>query len=1365
MRKSINIAKGKKRNFEGFKIAKLLFAAVLLALFAYIVHAATFDFSPNIDGTTFNLSEDSMFEYDLNVTVNESLITFSSNSKDLGFDVFFMHNSSGLINFTPLNSDVGFYSLTIIGENISDDTDKVTMTVRFNVSNTNDPPNITSYYPEQGNLSVYENFTLSFNYTSSDEDVIHGDVLNTSWYLDDVLVSSNLTFNYTPSFCEAGIHNLTLVINDTLNANDTQSWNITVNNTNRIPTLNATLINRTWNEDTNLTDNITLINITFSDPDILECINTVNRDTLNFSSIGNNSIKISINETTSNVTFWPAQNFFGNETIYFTASDGTNTTFSNNITLFVLNVNDAPELNYTNQSIGVEVLLIYDLNATDPDNEIEAGINNLTYFDNTSIFAINSLSGIINFTPDSGDIGFHPINISVYDGQINASFLVYFNISANGAPNITFIGNKNATEGTYFMLNVTVTDPDADNITLIVNYSRLDVHIINATTFNLSFLPQQSDISNQTVKLTATDSLGASTTEIFNLTIINVNNNPNLTTILNQTLRTDKEFNLFIHANDLDLDNLTFYENASFFNFTYVNISAAFINFTPDSSDEGVHVINISAADPNVNDSQIVTFTINNNTAPNLSVIGNFTFPEDSLFTLRINATDADNDAVLFYANTTLFSLTVINQTSVLINFTPNQNETGGHWINFSVNDTPLVDYELVFFNITFVNDTPYFNPPLGNLTSNATIRFFYDVNASDEEGDILFFEDNSTIFDINNQTGIINFTPTVGQGGNYSVNISVNDGFNVNSTIITFTVALLNRAPNITSYSPLNLANLSMAERIGLQFNVTANDPDDDLITYSWELNGTQKSTAQNFTFEPGFSDAGYYNFSIVVSDGALYDLVSWNLTINNTNRLPVYGLLNHTDESEFILGSAYQINLTAESGNLTLSKSDGVNYFSIGNFSSEKIDLLAGSNLTLINISWKEARPQNTSITFQISTSRDNVTYTNFTGNSSINYTNPNGTAIAVQSDRYIQLRAILETNNSNVSPTIEYVILKYGISDFYGNEDTVYLNFIDLDDYFTDLDSEDTITYNASDVSNIELSIDSQNRLSLTPDSDFFGTRTVVFTASDSHGNVTVNISLNLADVAEPSGSSAASSSGGGGGGGGSRSSFIFINRTILVNISKSYELIVPQSVRAGLNEEIIIPIKIKNNENFNLSQITFSGESNISGTLLFFTPSKIDRIASNTEESVNLVVRAPNISTDFFIRVFANVANPQINDSAIISISVLENVSARISYVRDFIKLNPDCLELHEILEKATLEVKNHNYGSAITLLDNALESCKYLISAGKLDIQRSEEFPLYSRVIGNPYTILIGAILGFIILLTISYAIYNRLKWY
>ncbi len=62
-----------------------------------------------------------------------------------------------------------------------------------------------------------------------------------------------------------------------------------------------------------------------------------------------------------------------------------------------------------------------DVDATDEDNNIIPGIQNLTFSDDTSLFDINSSTGMINFTPNSSQAGVYAITITAEDNSTCAN--------------------------------------------------------------------------------------------------------------------------------------------------------------------------------------------------------------------------------------------------------------------------------------------------------------------------------------------------------------------------------------------------------------------------------------------------------------------------------------------------------------------------------------------------------------------------------------------------------------------------------------------------------------------------------------------------------------------------------------------------------------------------------------------------------------------------------------------------------------------------------------------------------------------------------------------------------------------------------
>ena len=87
----------------------------------------------------------------------------------------------------------------------------------------------------------------------------------------------------------------------------------------------------------------------------------------------------------------------------------------------------------------------------------------------------------------------------------------------------------------------------------------------------------------------------------------------------------------------------------------------------------------------------------------------------------------------------------------------------------------------------------------------------------------------------------------------------------------------------------------------------------------------------------------------------------------------------------------------------------------------------------------------------------------------------------------------------------------------------------------------------------------------------------------------------------------------------------------------------------------------------------------------------------------------------------IRVFADVRDPAVNDTAVILINSLEQRSSgeatdtRITFARDLVSSNPECLELNELLSQAQRAVRTNQNAEADELITAAIEGCRYLIS--------------------------------------------------
>ncbi|MEK6947044.1 MAG: putative Ig domain-containing protein [Nanoarchaeota archaeon] len=164
----------------------------------------------------------------------------------------------------------------------------------------------------------------------------------------------------------------------------------------------------------------------------------------------------------------------------------------------------------------------------------------------------------------------------------------------------------------------------------------------------------------------------------------------------------------------------------------------------------------------------------------------NQTINQTSTFILDVNCSDADGDVITYHNNFTGFE---INSSTGLINQTNfNQSFVGNNTINISCSDWLFNASQTFVLTILSANNAPVLSYIGPQIATEGTL-FTLDIDATDIEGDNLTFSASTALFTINPATGLINFTPSLSQVGNYTINISVFDGELYDYEVISFRI------------------------------------------------------------------------------------------------------------------------------------------------------------------------------------------------------------------------------------------------------------------------------------------------------------------------------------------------------------------------------------------------------------------------------------------------------------------------------------------------------------------------------------------------------------------------------------------------
>jgi hypothetical protein len=125
-------------------------------------------------------------------------------------------------------------------------------------------------------------------------------------------------------------------------------------------------------------------------------------------------------------------------------------------------------------------------------------------------------------------------------------------------------------------------------------------------------------------------------------------------------------------------------------------------------------------------------------------------------------------------------------------------------------------------------------------------------------------------------------WTPDYTQAGVYSEIIFIaSDGVLSDSETIEIVVENVNRAPVL---DPVN--DIEVKENQNIKIRLSAYDPDGDPLAYSVSNapKGALFDTATNeFSWTPGFTQAGSYTVSFIVTDGSLSDQTDVSITVHD--------------------------------------------------------------------------------------------------------------------------------------------------------------------------------------------------------------------------------------------------------------------------------------------------------------------------------------------------------------------------------------------------------------------------------------------------------------------------------------------------
>lgn len=302
----------------------------------------------------------------------------------------------------------------------------------------NNPPVLTSI----GNKTVVENAVLSFMVSGTDAD---GDPLTYTTSALPAGAAFNAAarvFSWTPSYAQAGSYSVTFSVSDGKGGIDSETFNINVSNTNRIPVLTA-IGNKT------VAGNYTL-SFVVSGKDEDEDLLTYTTSALPTGA--------TFNAVSRTFSWTPASSQIGSYNVTFTVSDGNGGADTAEITITVGDINQTSVLGTIgNKSVNEGAWLHFEISATDADGDT------VTYTIADLPAGASFAGQTFSWSPTHDQAGTYYITFSATDG-----------ISGTASETIMVTVIK-ADETKPTVTGVTFSDPDPvkaqDNFQIKIQYS------------------------------------------------------------------------------------------------------------------------------------------------------------------------------------------------------------------------------------------------------------------------------------------------------------------------------------------------------------------------------------------------------------------------------------------------------------------------------------------------------------------------------------------------------------------------------------------------------------------------------------------------------------------------------------------------------------------------------------------------------------------------------------------------------------------------------------------------------------------------------------------------------------------------------
>ncbi|MBS3146256.1 lamin tail domain-containing protein [Candidatus Woesearchaeota archaeon] len=639
-------------------------------------------------------------------------------------------------------------------------------------------------------------------------------------------------------------------------------------------------------------------------------------DALSFGVINNTNISILINDD-NKVTIKPNLNFFGNNTIKFTATDTHEAVSSSNgITINVNAVNDRPTIQ------DIDTLYVVATNALILQpvvNDVDNDPLTITYgepFNENGVWIprLNEIGTRTSFVRVSDGrlsesdtfniiiepkVVFNEIEFNPEGTDVNNEWIELFNPnnqSANitdwyikdNSDNIIEIGVDSIGRNEFYIISVNSGLDDEGEILKLYNSRNELIDEVNQLSdqqdsiFTWSRKPNGIDNNvNQDWNLQKNtkgfDNDADLIPPVVTLLIPADNSFSDINALSFKYLATDnsaQSFTCYFYSN-LNSTNGTMERLAELS--TRNNIERSFsVTNIPD----GVFKWNVLCKDQYTESFAPLDFTfrVDMNYPPVIEDIQEINVNEAELIRIEVITSDRDNDEIQLSIDDTRFS-----KEGNIFTYLTDYEDAGMFFVNISASDGNLTTVKSIKVTVNNLNRAPVFTGTISDwnmnedTSANIELNNYFDDPDNDE---LLYSTDGNENLYID-ENDILRTREDYYGTERIKIKAVDNNGGEVTSNEFIVVVNPVNDAPRVRGFNPSN-TNPAISETDQLQFSIDAFDIDSEQTSVKWFVDGVEKNSGSNFVFN-GEGVIKNYEIKADISDGELTTSKIWNLIISD--------------------------------------------------------------------------------------------------------------------------------------------------------------------------------------------------------------------------------------------------------------------------------------------------------------------------------------------------------------------------------------------------------------------------------------------------------------------------------------------------